>query len=361
MGTTLLELQDLIVRADGHLILELPQLSVERGEVLVLFGPNGAGKSTLLQVMAGLRKPSRGWCVFKDFPRLSGLQYRRKVSTVFQSPLLLTDSVQANVASGLKFRGIRGRELLDRTQKWMERLQISPLEKRRAAVLSGGEAQRVSLARAFCLETELLLLDEPFSALDRLTRQELVHDLRDIIVRTGQTCVYVTHDLEEALAVGDRVAVFFGGRLHQVDTLQNVFSRPSTAETAAFMGVETIISGIVVSHTEDLVGIQAAGCRIEAIGEVGVGTPVYVCLRPEDITLIPGHQLVESSSARNRLSCRITRLTHQGALVRVHLDAGFNLTALVTRTSANEMQLKVGQGVIAVFKTSAIHLISARR
>ncbi len=357
--TSLLEIHDLTVQAGAERILDVPDLSIQRGEVLVVLGPNGAGKSTLLLAAAGLQKPSTGSIFFSHSPNLPALSYRRKISTVFQSPLLLNDTVENNIASGLRFRGIASAEIKQRTQLWMDRLNISHLAKRRSNTLSGGEAQRVSLARAFCLETEIILMDEPFSALDSPTRQSLMNDLRSIFTETRQTCIYVTHDLEEAMSIGDRVAVFIKGKMHQVDSVQAVFTHPGTPETAAFVGVDTIIAGQVVSCREGLVQVQANGCLLEAVAELPLGSQVFICLRPEDITLYPADQEIKPSSARNRLTCQITRLLHQGPFIRVQLDAGFPLTALITRPSAQEMNLEVGKEMVALFKASAIHLIPA--
>ena len=355
--TSLLEIKDLLVKADGNIILDLPELVVEKNEVLVVVGPNGAGKSTLLQVVAGLQKAFRGSVKFTDTPDLKDLAYRRKISTVYQSPLLLSGTVESNIASGLKFRGVNQQEIRKRVDFWMEQLHISHLAKRRSGSLSGGEAQRVSLARAFCLQTELILMDEPFSSLDTPTQQELLRDLREIFTRTNQTCIYVTHDLEEGLAIGDRVAVLFKGKMHQLDRVSHVFSHPNTPEVAAFVGVENIIPGKVERKLDDLVQVKANGSLFDVVSDLPPGTPVYICLRPEDITLYNDSIEVKPSSARNRLRGRVTQLINQGPLTRVHLEAGFNLTALVTRPSAKELELEAGKEVIAVFKSTAIHLI----
>jgi tungstate transport system ATP-binding protein len=354
---TLLDIHNLIVKAEKATILDLPDLSIYRDEVLVVLGPNGAGKSTLLLVAAGLKKPTCGSIQFTQTPHLSDLEYRRKISTVFQSPLLLTGNVENNIASGLKFRGTPKSEIQKRVNNWMEMLHISHLAKRRANTLSGGEAQRVSLARAFCLQTELILMDEPFSALDKPTRQELLDELRNILSKTNQTCIYVTHDLEEALTIGDRVAVLFNGKLHQLSKTQDVFDHPATPEVAAFMGVENIIPGKIVSRNQDLFQIQAGNVMIEIAGDYSIGSRVYVCLRPEDITLFPIDDENQLSTARNHLKCQITHLSNQGSFIRVQLEAGFKLTALVTRPSARELHLEAGMQMIAGFKTTAIHLI----
>jgi tungstate transport system ATP-binding protein len=355
---TLLEIRNLVVKADKNAILDIPELQVKKGEVLVLLGANGAGKSTLLSIAAGLKKPTSGTIHFSQNSHLSDLEYRRKVSTVFQTPLLLTDNVENNVASGLRFRGMKQKEIKARVEHWLDLFHILHLAKRQAKDLSGGEAQRVSLARAFCLETELILMDEPFSALDAPTRQELIVDLRQIFARTNQTCIYVTHDLEEALTIGDRIAVLFKGRMHQLGRTQDVFNHPATLEVASFMGVENIIPGIVSEQIEkDLLQIQADHATIEVVGNLPIGAPVFICLRPEDITLYPVDPAIQPSSARNHLSCRIVSLINQGPLVKVHLNAGFNLTALITRPSAHELGIKVGKIVTATFKATAIHLV----
>lgn len=356
---SLLEIRDLVVKAENTTILDLPELTVQKGEVLVVVGPNGAGKSTLLQVVAGLKKPFKGSVHFTDSPHLDDLTYRRKISTVYQSALLLSGTVAGNIASGLKFRGFKGEAVRAQVNNWMEQLHISHLAKRRSNSLSGGEAQRVSLARAFCLETELILMDEPFSALDTPTQQELLRDLREVFSRTNQTCVYVTHDLEESLAIGDRLAVLFNGKLHQLDSVTNVFSHPNTPEVAAFVGVENIIPGVVQNRSEDLVQIKANGAIVEAVSDLEPGTHVYICLRPEDISLCNLQDGVAPSSARNRIRCQITQVISQGPLNRVLLESGFPLSALVTRPSAREMGLAAGKEVIAVFKSSAVHLIES--
>ncbi len=300
---SLLEIEKVKVSIDKLDILDIPELVVKRNEVLVLLGPNGAGKSTLLMIAAGLRMPSKGRIYFSDNQELSNLEYRRKVSTVFQTPLLLTGTVESNIASGLSFRNLPKVEVKRRVNYWMEMLHITHLAKRKAAVLSGGEAQRVSLARAFCLETELILMDEPFSSLDTPTRLELIEELRNVLKKTNQTCIYVTHDLEEALTIGDRIGILFDGKLHQIGNAQDVFNHPSSPEAASFIGVENIIPGKVIGTKNGLLQIETSSGIIEAAGQFEQDESVFICLRPEDITLIPDNLNIIQSSARNRLRC----------------------------------------------------------
>jgi tungstate transport system ATP-binding protein len=358
MPETILGMKDLIVRYSNQTVLQVDSLDIQEGEVLAVIGPNGAGKSTLLLVLSGLLHPDMGQVYFrgKSIEQENELLYRRRIALVLQEPLLLHRSVFDNVAAGLKFRGLPRTEIKGRTNEWMERLEISHLSNRPAHRLSGGEAQRTSLARAFALQPELLFLDEPFSALDAPTRLHLLQDLNALLSQTSITTVFITHDLDEALLLGDRVAVLLGGVLRQVGPPQDVFSAPSDGDVAAFVGVETVIAGIVTSTQNGQVTIDASGVRLEAVGDVANGTSVWFCLRPEDITLSTSDGNV-ISSARNRLNGHITRMTPSGPLVRVIVDCGLPIVALITRGSANDMKLMEGQPVTATFKATAVHLI----
>jgi molybdopterin-binding protein len=358
MTEPLLSVKDILVRRDEQTVLQVSSLEIHRGEVLAIIGPNGAGKSTLLLVLARLLAPDQGQVYFDGSPirTENDLIYRRRIALVLQEPLLMHQSVFENVSSGLKFRGLPREQVKSRTTEWLQRLEINHLSSRPAHKLSGGEAQRTSLARAFALEPELLLLDEPFSALDSPTRSHLLHDLHALLSQTGITTVFITHDLDEALLLGDRVAVLLGGLLRQVGRPQDVFTVPSDAEVAAFVGVETVIAGIVSACHNGQVTVAADGLTLEAVGDVQVGAQVYFCLRPEDITLSIS-ATAAPSSARNHLNGHITQMTPSGPLVRVVVDCGLPLVALITRSSASEMNLMEGFPVTAIFKATAVHLI----
>ena len=178
-------------------------------------------------------------------------------------------SVFDNVAAGDSGSGACPRaEVKQRTNEWLERLDISRLRNRQAQRLSGGEAQRTSLAHAFALQPELLLLDEPFSALDAPTRSRLLQDLHALLSLTSITTVFITHDLDEALLLGDRVAVLLGGVLRQVGRPQDVFTAPSDGEVASFVGVETVIAGNVAVSKNGQVIVAADGLNLEAVGDI---------------------------------------------------------------------------------------------
>ncbi len=358
MNNLLLEIKDLVVFQGGQRVLEVPHLEVKRGEVLAVIGPNGAGKSTLLLAMARLLQPESGQILFHGQPVTPAmdLEYRRRIALVLQEPLLLNDTVFHNVAVGLQLRSLPKAEVETRVKEWLERLGIAGLARRRARSLSGGEAQRASLGRAFALQPDLLLLDEPFSALDAPTRQSLLEDLQALLAETHQTAIFITHDLDEALMLGQRVAVLLAGALRQVGSPAEVFNGPSDPEVAAFVGVETILPGQVLEEKGGLIRVAMNGFQAECVGSAPAGRQVYLCLRPEDITLWPAGE-PPASSARNHLHGRITRLVLQGALARLTIDCGFPLVALVTRSSLLEMGLQPGKEVTASFKASAAHLI----
>ena len=359
MSQPKLSLRDVRVRRGKAELVKVPHLDVLAGEVLVIIGPNGAGKSILLETLALLQRPTQGSVLFEEQP-VDGreLALRRRMAVVFQDPLALRRSVVANVAMGLRLRGVSRSARREKAAHWMRRFGIAHLAKRSAMTISGGEAQRANLARAFALDPEVLLLDEPFSALDPPTREELLDDLSDALRDTGVTTVFVTHDRAEALRLGDRVAVMMGGSIRQVGTAAEVFTAPVDQEVAAFVGVETIVGGRVQSLADGLATIDVGGAAVQAIvPALDPGAAVLVCLRPEDVILEPAGLESHPTSARNHLRGTVRRITTIGGQVRVALDCGFTLVALITKQSLEELSLGVGDEVAASFKATAVHVI----
>jgi len=234
--TPLLEIRNLLVVRGGKSVLTINELIIEKGDVLAVVGPNGAGKSTLLLTLARLLHPKGGEIRFngKHVAVDSDTIYRRRLALVLQDPLLFDMSVFDNVASGLRFRGLEKSEIQSRVEMWLERLGILELAKRRGTELSGGEAQRVSLARALVLEPELLLLDEPFAALDPPTHKRLLGELSTLLANTHTTTVFITHDLEEAIRLGQRMAVILNGVLRQVGSPDEILHASNDPEIIAF-------------------------------------------------------------------------------------------------------------------------------
>lgn len=233
----MIQIRDLLVQRNGRDVLRIDVLDIARGETLTIVGPNGAGKSTLLLALARLLKPVRGEIRFygKSLKDVNELEYRRKISFVFQAPLLMDMTIEQNVALGLKFRGVSKEETRERVGRWVKTLGVESLMKRRAGQLSGGEAQRVSLARAFVLDPELLLLDEPFAALDPPTHAQLLTDLSNLLKQEHRTAVFVTHNLREAATLSHRIAVIVDGVLRQVGTAQEIKREPADETVRAFL------------------------------------------------------------------------------------------------------------------------------
>ncbi len=371
----LLEIHGLEVVRGSRPVLAIERLDIREGETLSVVGPNGAGKSTLLLALARLVRSQVGELRFRG-TALTGateLAYRRRIGMVMSDPLLLSTSVFANVAAGLRFRGVPGREVQARVTSWLDRLRVGHLAGRPARQISSGEAQRVSLARALVLEPDLLLLDEPFASVDVAVRAQLLDDLEALLATTAVACVVVTHDLDEAVRLGDRMAVLLDGRLGQCDSPERVLASPVDEKVAAFVGVDTRVAGRIVGGHDGLVLVDIAGSVIEAVpsaeapGSFVPSRPVLCCLRPEDVTILagdggaggaqPAPGGVPTSSARNRLPGRIARLVPDGPLVRVAIEGAFPIAALITRVSAEEMGLAEGMAVTATFKASAVHLI----
>lgn len=357
--TPVVELAGIRVAHDGRAVLDVPHISVRSGEVLAVIGPNGAGKSTLLRVMGLLQAPDAGAVRFQGetVTAAQSLSVRRRMASVFQEPLLADATVLANVAMGLRFRGVSSERIETQTARWLARLAIAALADRPSRTLSGGEAQRVALARALVLEPELLLLDEPFSALDQPTRELLIADLGQILREDRVSTVLVTHDRAEAMTLGDRVGVIIGGRLVQLDETAQVFRAPASEEIARFVGVETILDCRVIQREGGVTMLEAGGRSIEVADPAAPGEMVRLCLRPEDVTLSAGRPEAGGSSARNHLAGRVLCVTAAGPYVRVIVDCGFPLAALVTQRSVDELGLRDGTPVIAHFKATAAHLL----
>ncbi len=357
----LLAAEGLLVRRGGVTVLDISGLEVFQGEVLSLIGPNGAGKSTLMLTLAGLLKPARGSLLFRG-ERISdgGFAYRRHIAMVFQEPLLFDTTVFENVAAGLRIRGT-GRSEIDRTvPEYLDRFGIGHLAKRSARKLSGGEAQRTSLARAFVTRPEIVFLDEPFSALDPPTREALTGDLERILLETHTTAIASTHDQTEAIRLADRIAVINAGKVAQIGPVAEVMNRPADEFVASFVGVETVLPGRVLRTSDGVFTADVGGGEIQAVGHARAGDAVLCCIRPEHVTLSTNAPF-PGSSARNVFPGTIRKITPLGLFHRVHLDCGFDLVAYVTRQSLEELLLAEGGKVTASFKATAVHIIPRQK
>jgi molybdate transport system ATP-binding protein len=326
----------------------------------VLFGPSGSGKTTILRCLAGLERPDRGsirmgeqtW--FDADGDIHVMPQRRGVGFLFQHYALFPHlTVARNIDYGLSRMAWRVRR--DRVRTLMEMLGIAGLETRFPHQLSAGQQQRVALARAVAPRPRLLLLDEPLSALDAPTRQRLRHELRSALAELKTPAIVVTHDPLEAVALADQAVVVSEGQVRQKGPIHEVFSRPADPNVARIVGVETIEPGTVIAIQDGLAQVRIGSTELTALAENITAGPVYVCIRGEEVTLERGEPT--QTSARNRMAGHVTALQPEGAAIRVNLDCGFPLTALVTRPAAEQLGLANGQSVCASIKASAIHLV----
>jgi len=336
--------------------LDVPQIQVEAGRVLAIIGPSGSGKSTLLSVLGLLDKPDAGTVYLDGSPvTMDDRAGHLSMAAVFQRPYLFKGSVGGNVAYGLAARGVPRSQRGPRVAAALERVGLAGYEMRSALALSGGEAQRVSLARALVVEPRVLLLDEPLASLDPLLKRQLTHDFASILREAGVTVVYVTHDQDEALVVADRVAIMNAGAIVACGPADEVMGLPADDWTAAFLGMEEASRGSVVASGDGLVTIAVRGVEVFVSGSATVGARVSLAVRPEDVMLFESTAELPATTARNRIRATVESLSPRGASNHVVLDAdGLRLAASVSRAATAELGLVPGASVLALFKATAV-------
>src|SRR5262245_45841849 len=289
MSQPLLHAEGISVRRGRRLVLEPCDVTISPREVIGIYGPNGAGKSTLLQALAGLLPLASGHLRFNGQRvgrDLAAVAYRRQTAAVFQEPLLLRGTVWYNVVLGLSLRGVPSAEQAPRAASWLERLQIGHLTQRRVGTLSGGEAQRVSLARTLVLEPNLVFLDEPFAALDAPTRFRLVGELADILTERHIAAFFVTHDLREPSELCRHCIVLEHGKVLQASTLDDVFHRPRSRRVAEITGMENMLDATVVGKYRDRLELDWDGQKVCVSTGCGhVGQVVTLTVRPQDVPI----------------------------------------------------------------------------
>ena len=326
--------------------------------VSVLFGPSGCGKTTVLRCLAGLERPEQGTIRVGTqtwFDACQGIDLtpqQRGVGFVFQDYALFPHlTVAANIGYGL-----RASDRVPRVNEMLRRFALTEVAQQRPRQLSGGQQQRVALARTLVRRPRLLLLDEPLSALDAALRMQVRGELRHFLTACDIPVILVTHDRDEALALGDELLVMCGGDVRQSGPMLEVFNRPADAVVARIVGVETLLPGTVERVSEDLATVRVGPATLTAVAPPAVKREVFVCIRGEEVIL--QRHGTATSSVRNRLAARVVAVHPGSPLMRVELDAGFPLFALITRPACEELALSAGVAVTALIKAPAIHLVS---
>lgn len=343
-------------------VLDVGRLAVERGKVLVVLGPSGAGKSVLLRLLNLLEPPTDGRVFFEgaEAQGLTGshrLALTRRMAMIFQDPLLFRGTVAENIAYGLKIRRVPAGERSRRVAAAIESVGLSGLEGKDVKTLSGGEAQRTSLARALVLEPDVLLLDEPFASVDRPSRRRLQEDTGRLFASLGISALFVTHDQEEAARMGHRIVVMSHGEVLQEGEPREVFYEPANEYVARFMGVDNIFSGRVSRVDGGLATIGFDGSTIEATTDFSEGTQVSIGVRPEDVTLFAEDVAGQGASSRNFFTGTVRSIELSGPVARVTLECPFPLVATITRRSVEELGLREGARAGARFKATAVHVM----
>jgi molybdate transport system ATP-binding protein len=321
------------------------RIPLDRAPVTVLFGPSASGKTTLLRAIAGLERVDRSSIQFRGraWDNLSPQQ--RRAGFLFQDCALFP---HLTVRRNVEFAATPERAL-----QIMQTFGIADLADHHPRALSGGQQQRVALARAIAAGPDLLLLDEPLSALDSPTRIRLRRDLRELLLATGVPAIVVTHDRMEAVALGDWMAVMIEGRIRQTGPVQEIFHRPTDRDVAASVGVENVVPAEIVGRDAGLLTLRTGESVIQCVDTGETGT-VLACIRAEDVAI---SRDPATSSARNRLPGRVLTVLPEGPLARIDLDCGIPLVALVTAQSAADLHLAPGDAVSAIIKTTSVHLI----
>ncbi|MGB2727690.1 MAG: tungstate ABC transporter ATP-binding protein WtpC [Halobacteriota archaeon] len=329
-------------------------LEIKKEEYFVILGPTGAGKTLLLETIAGFHSPDSGEVRIDGHDVTNLPPERRRIGFIYQDYSLFPHfNVEQNIEFGLKLRKSASQDTnRKRLEEIMDWLDITHLAHRYPATLSGGEQQKIAIARAIAIEPSVLLLDEPLAALDLRTRDYLREELKRVKLELGITMLHVTHDQTEAMVLADRIAVMMKGRIMQVGTPYEIFNKPQNEEIADFVGVENILSGVVRSNENGVAEIVVdTGYNIFAVSDYHAGT-VKSFIRPEDIIL---SEKREESSARNVISARIEGMSDMGPLTRVRMDN--SLVALITKQSRESLGLRKGDEVYATFKATSVHVV----
>jgi molybdate transport system ATP-binding protein len=328
--------------------------------VTVFLGSSGSGKTTILRCLAGLERPDRGHVRFGDrtwFEAASGIHLppdHRDLGVLFQDYALFPHmTVRKNVAFG---GGVPRAEAAQRAAELLDAFGLRGLEDRLPRQLSGGQQQRVALARAVFRRPRLLLLDEPLSALDRATGDEVREELRALIRTLAIPTYIVSHDRADALTLADRTVLMEEGRIIQAGTTQEVFDAPKTPAAARLVGIDTVLLGRIASVDNGLARIAVGTQEVRAAAPAEAGHEAALCIRAEDVTLA----LHDSPdlSAINRWRAVVRSATPEGPFVRVALDCGFRLSALVTRDAWQRLALAPGEVAWAMVKATTIRALA---
>ena len=324
------------------------------GKITTLLGPSGSGKTTILRIFAGLDNPTQGTVLYGNKPINDSNRdfLRQKATLVFQKSVFFDTTVYNNIAYGLKLGDYSKEEINRKVTDALDLVRLEGFEKRRAKKLSGGEQQRVSLARALVLDRELLLLDEPTVNIDPKNVSIIEETIQRVNREKNITIVLATHNMSQAEAISERVALILEGTVRQVGTKHEIFGK-SNKYLTSFARLENVFSGIS-KISEDNRSIIHVDQNLKIESSFNRPGKITVHVRPEDI-LVSTKPL--ESSARNVFKGRIVAITDLGSITKLTVDAGKKFSVQITKKSLTEMNLNVGSDVFLTFKASSVRLI----
>ncbi len=345
---TLLEVQNLTKTYEDQPLLRGVSFGVDAGETICLLGRSGSGKSTILRIIAGLEQPESGRVLWNGRDLADVPVHQRGFGLMFQDYALFPHrSVAENVAFGLRMQNLPRAEIAARVQEALEKVNLAAFAGRRVTDLSGGEQQRVALARSLAPRPRLLMLDEPLGALDRTLREQLMDELRRVLHETGIPAIYVTHDQEEAFTFADRLVLLHGGVVEQMGTPAEVYHRPVSPWVAQFFGQTNLLPATIISVEPLLAQTGLGRFRLEQTGAALPGEPVTLLLRPH------GARVVNQPGAVNSLRGRVEDVVFRGEGYRVQVRAA----AGETFAFLLELAPEPGQDIVLQIDTEAIAML----
>ena len=338
----------------GDFSLRDISLNIKENEYFIILGPTGAGKTLLLEIIAGLYFPKEGKVVINGNDVTFLNPEHRGLGFVYQDFALFPHlNVKKNIEYGLKLRKVPEEDREKKISELIKLLKIKHLLLRDTTTLSGGEKQKVSLARALAISPKIILMDEPFSALDENTKSKLISDMKELHNKGGITFIHVTHSQEEAMLLADRIGIMMNGTIVQVGNPDDIFYKPITKEIAQFVKIENIWEGKVASRKADEMIISINDKNIVALPDhFKVGDGVRIIIRPEDIILGKGN-----TSARNEFKGKVVSVVKHGFYHIVRIDCGFQVEAAVTKQSIENLNIKEGTDINIFFKATALQVI----
>lgn len=341
-------------------VLDNINLSVNKGETLGIIGPTGCGKTTLLRIIDLLDEPSSGKILLNGDDITydkNGMKYRRKMAMVFQKPVVFKGTVFENIYYGLKVRGMSKESSIDKISDLLDSLSLSNYEERESSTLSGGETQRIALARALITEPEILLLDEPTANLDPSSTEQIESIIEDLNKTKQTSVIMATHNLIQGQRLSDEIALL-NNKIYQKGKPEDIFKKPENKFVADFIGMKNVMKGKVVDQTsENLSVIDLEGAIIYS--PVQLDGDVFTSIKPEDITV---SRKKVKSSALNELTGTVKEIKEITNLIQLEIaikNSRLIFIVYLTRKSVLDLNITIGTAVCLQFKASAVHVFKS--